>query len=604
MSSPSRKRSKIAKFMLWLILVFIAIVLIVRLVPLPLDHFIPEIEAAISEETGWDISMEGPLTLTTGTAFYVNAASMTIKGEVSGVAIEGTTHDVAINLAILPLLTRGDVSIVGMSARNITATIAGLTHPPLTLSIGQIRSGALPAEVGDMMALFNRAESLKIEDLQLTQQGELIASATMMKAERQSGSAWQLRISGMMGQKMSLAAIVTPENAEHFLFHDLTFSSPATTATGSGTFSFSDARPAITGTLSTKQVTFETNKTSDKKSDADKNAPMLADDADADPSNIDESAIPLPLPLPVDADITVDIGQFTLDGINRLHHSLLTFSSTVEHIRVQLQGWPQDDEDQREGSAPLYLQLTAANQLPTSIESTLRINHMPLSAWLGEGYVEGGTSHAVISLTAVGDDVSALRQSASGQGSLLMMEGRYVLEDINTLWKPVVALLAGDREVTRLSLPCAYAGFALNQSQVTIEPLVIETQGSRVAGQGQVMLDARTVKLTLKPRAKTIGLADFTTPVLISGPWDDLSVLPDPKATLKEAGIGALMIGTGVGTAGILGYKLLEKLGALDDATPCQINSEAAPAGPAMPDVLSPSADVPSPPGETRGDSE
>ncbi|MGH8653559.1 MAG: hypothetical protein ACREYE_15955 [Gammaproteobacteria bacterium] len=72
--------------------------------------------------------------------------------------------------------------------------------------------------------------------------------------------------------------------------------------------------------------------------------------------------------------------------------------------------------------------------------------------------------------------------------------------------------------------------------------LVIDTTDTNVIGKGQINLRNETADLHLTPYPKDASLVSARSPVLIKGPFKDLSVYPDPTA-LAARGTAAVALG-------------------------------------------------------------
>lgn len=160
-------------------------------------------------------------------------------------------------------------------------------------------------------------------------------------------------------------------------------------------------------------------------------------------------------------------------------------------------------------------------------------------AHVAEG-IRDGELQVTAQLHATGVDESALRRSLAGSILIEGGEGEMAGDAIN-LWAAdlLSSVLSGPAAETKLN--CAVAEFAVEGGVAKSRRLVIDTPRVTVTGKGSINIVRETASLTFTPRPKERALLSLATPVIVSGPLDDLSVQPQPAAMAQK--LGGLLLG-------------------------------------------------------------
>ncbi len=142
-----------------------------------------------------------------------------------------------------------------------------------------------------------------------------------------------------------------------------------------------------------------------------------------------------------------------------------------------------------------------------------------------------GSADARVQYLAVGNTLDALMKSLSGQVSLNIGQGELLGLDIAGMLRNLDASYRGEGSKTVFNAITASAslanGVASNSDLIFDAPLISAT------GAGTVDIGNRTVSYRLTPRAQTGG-DGITVPVIIEGPWHDLSYRPDLEALVNQ----------------------------------------------------------------------
>lgn len=165
-----------------------------------------------------------------------------------------------------------------------------------------------------------------------------------------------------------------------------------------------------------------------------------------------------------------------------------------------------------------------------------------LSDAIGFDRLEGTTSLA-IGLTTQGDTERRLIQNLQGDGRVRFDDGAIVGINLAALVRNVGAAIRGgalDQAVktdfAELSGTFTIAGGRLrNDDMQLLAPLL------RLEGAGEIDLPARRIDYRIEPRAVATlegqggrrDLSGLTVPVIVEGPWDDLTYRPD-LASVRE----------------------------------------------------------------------
>jgi AsmA family protein len=146
-------------------------------------------------------------------------------------------------------------------------------------------------------------------------------------------------------------------------------------------------------------------------------------------------------------------------------------------------------------------------------------------------------------LSTTGNSLAELLGAADGGITAVMGGGRLsnlVMELIGMdVAESLGFLLTKDQSIP---IRCIVSDFIVSRGKMTTKVLVIDTTDTNVIGEGQINLRNETADLHLTPYPKDPSLFSARSPLIIKGPFKDLSVYPDPTA-LAARGAAAVALG-------------------------------------------------------------
>lgn len=190
-----------------------------------------------------------------------------------------------------------------------------------------------------------------------------------------------------------------------------------------------------------------------------------------------------------------------------------------------------------------------------------------------------GKGDLEIQATAAGGSEADLVKSANGGGSFAFRDGSIEGFNLGAMVRKVESAFtdasAGKTEKTDFS---ELSGtFKITNGVVTNDDLLMLAPLFRVTGEGQTSLPARTVNYRVKPKAVASttgqggdsGLAGIAVPVIIKGPWSNLSYAPDLSGVVEDIAEqpGKLLKGVAEGGDGAIKDLVKDPGGAVKDLT-------------------------------------
>jgi AsmA protein len=199
------------------------------------------------------------------------------------------------------------------------------------------------------------------------------------------------------------------------------------------------------------------------------------------------------------------------------------------------------------GSATGAVTVAAPDGVP-AITQTFQLDGLDalpfLSAVADFDRLEGEAS-AKLDLTTRGGSELQLVQGLNGTGAVTFNDGALVGINIAAMVRNAASAFlspaAGEQRKTdfgELSGTFTITNGILNNNDMQLQAPVL-----RVNGHGQVDLPARTVNYLIEPKAAATlegqsgrqDVAGVLVPVLVRGPWDNLSYIPDLSGVLDAA---------------------------------------------------------------------
>ena len=145
-----------------------------------------------------------------------------------------------------------------------------------------------------------------------------------------------------------------------------------------------------------------------------------------------------------------------------------------------------------------------------------------------------GTIAGALNLKTTGNSIAAMLGRGDGQFQLFMGGGRF-----STLLLEIIGLDATEalgfvleRTDKQAIIRCMVADFALQQGVLNSRAIVFDTSDTIIFGKGSVNLRDESLNLVLEPHPKDLSILTLRSPLHITGPLRDPSVLPD----LAQAG--------------------------------------------------------------------
>ena len=177
---------------------------------------------------------------------------------------------------------------------------------------------------------------------------------------------------------------------------------------------------------------------------------------------------------------------------------------------------------------------------------------------LAEG-VKGGKAHVKLDLVAAEKDpVKTLK----GRATLTGGEGRLEGNALN-VWAGslLTAFLPGQSKDTHLN--CTVADFDIRDGVAHSRTVIIDTDKATITGTGTVDLVRKRVDMRFTPRTKGLAVISLATPMIVSGPFGDVTTRPDPTGVAEK--MGGFLLGAVAAPAALLPF-----LHSNADANPCQ----------------------------------
>jgi AsmA protein len=156
-----------------------------------------------------------------------------------------------------------------------------------------------------------------------------------------------------------------------------------------------------------------------------------------------------------------------------------------------------------------------------------------------------GTANAELSVQTQGRSQRQMVQNLGGQGRIAFHNGAIVGINLAEMVRNVTAAYQGDAIGGERATDFAElsGSFNISNGVLTNDDLWLQAPVLRVAGRGQVNLPARTLDYRLEPKAAPTlegqggqrEVAGLLVPVIITGPWDNLTFTPDLTAVARRA---------------------------------------------------------------------
>jgi len=191
------------------------------------------------------------------------------------------------------------------------------------------------------------------------------------------------------------------------------------------------------------------------------------------------------------------------------------------------------------------LDLTVADATP-AINTQFRLEGLNARPFLNDAAdferLEGEAS-AEVSFTTRGRSQRELVQNLDGAGQATFVDGAIVGINLAAMVRNVATAFQGGGEERKTDFAELSGTFEINDGILTNDDLWLQAPVMRVAGSGRLDLPQRTVDYRIEPRAAPTlegqggerEVAGLLVPVIVRGPWDDLSFTPDLSDVARRA---------------------------------------------------------------------
>lgn len=199
-----------------------------------------------------------------------------------------------------------------------------------------------------------------------------------------------------------------------------------------------------------------------------------------------------------------------------------------------------------QGSGKGTVTLDASGAVPT-MRKTFALSGMQAQPFLKDAADFerlSGTAKADFELTAKGASQKAMVENLNGKGALAFANGAITGINVAAMIRNAAnAFLDPTAGETRQTDFSELGGtFVITNGILKNDDLELKSPLLRVGGAGTADLPARTVNYRITPKLAattqgqggTADAAGLTVPVIVSGPWHDLSYRPDLEGAIKE----------------------------------------------------------------------
>jgi AsmA protein len=155
-----------------------------------------------------------------------------------------------------------------------------------------------------------------------------------------------------------------------------------------------------------------------------------------------------------------------------------------------------------------------------------------------------GRATGEVALQTRGRTQRELVQNLNGQGQATFRDGAIVGINVAGMVRNVTTALQGGGGEERATDFAELSGsFQVNNGILTNNDLWLQAPVLRVAGSGQLNLPERTVNYRIEPKAAPTlegqggarDVAGLLVPVIVRGPWDNLTFAPDLESVARRA---------------------------------------------------------------------
>ena len=334
-------------------------------------------------------------------------------------------------------------------------------------------------------------------------------------------------------------------SAERIAFTDATISLDQIQGNGEVTADLAGAVPKIGGRLDLGAVDLNPYlpPPAEGADETSETATEPSNDENAAPASTDWSDEPIDIP-PLNA---VDLAfELTLDSLKvrelKLDRTVLALSMADNALTAELKEF-----GLYEGSGSGALTLNVADGRP-SVEEKFTLTGLQALPFLTDAAEFDrleGTANAEFVLTTTGGTERELVQNLNGNGKVVFADGAISGINIAAMVRNAsTAFLSAEANETRKTDFAELSGsFTIQNGRLNNQDLNLQAPALRVAGSGTVDLPAKQVDYRIDPKAAATlegqgsetDVAGLLVPVVVTGPFDDLSYKPDLSGVIDQA---------------------------------------------------------------------
>lgn len=334
-------------------------------------------------------------------------------------------------------------------------------------------------------------------------------------------------------------------SAERVAFTDATISLDEIQGKGEVTADLGGAVPKIGGRLDLGAVDLNPYlpPAAEGADSAGDTAAKPVGDGNAVPASTDWSDEPIEMP-PLDA---VDLAfELTLDSLKvqelKLGRTVLALAMANNAMTAELKEF-----GLYEGSGNGTLTLKAADGRP-SIKQKFTLTGLQALPFLTDAAEFDrleGTATADFGLTTTGGSERELVQNLNGDGRVVFADGAISGINIAAMVRnaSTAFLSAAANETRKTDFAELSGSFTIRDGILSNQDLSLQAPALRVAGSGTVDLPAKRVDYRIDPKAAATlegqgseaDVAGLLVPVVVTGPFDNLSFRPDLSGVVEQA---------------------------------------------------------------------
>ena len=186
---------------------------------------------------------------------------------------------------------------------------------------------------------------------------------------------------------------------------------------------------------------------------------------------------------------------------------------------------------------------------PAAIATAMTVNRVPLGEVLKsverklqQQQTSTGTIGGRAEFKGQGNSLKALLASSNGHLGLAMEEGQVGLLLLELIGldaaESIGILLAGNKPVP---LRCAIADFEFIDGIMGSKTFVIDTKDTNIAGEGAVNFKTERIDFRLTPYPKDFSPLSARSPIVVSGPLNDIKIRPEAGPLAARLGLAAVL---------------------------------------------------------------